>query len=534
MSWEKEFTRRDVLKMGAAGVGLMALGPLVSCVRWRARPAPRHRPRRRPERPRRAARSSSGAPSSRPCSRWGSIPHNVAVSSGNVYTLDKIYETLYVTDASGALQPWLVDSHEVSADGMTYTLALKPDVVFSDGKPMTAKDVAWSLNRARASETGSMSFLNFAIKDVAAADASTVKITLSQPWAPLLSDLSIYSDAILPENLNGLSEKEFFANPIATGPFIIKSWAQQGAEITLARNPNYWQSGKPYLDEVVFRVILDDNQRVLQVQSGDVQIIDPCRRLRWLRSRGANGVKVGVYPGLVGRPRLLQREGQAVRRPQRAPRHRVHDRHQGASPAATTFDTAPAGGSFFPPSLEFYDADTPLLSYDIAAAKAELAKSAYPNGFDTEILIPTGNQVWAQTAQILQDGMKQIGINVTIDQKDHAAYENDFRAFDYDMIINNAINDISDPDEMASFQCDAENGGSDSFWTGYNNPEVVKLVRDAAAEMDSAKRGEMYAQIQAMVAQDAPYVALTYPPSIYANTTSVNGFAVNPAGAYAA
>ena len=85
---------------------------------------------------------------------------------------------------------------------------------------------------------------------------------------------------------------------------------------------------------------------------------------------------------------------------------------------------------------------------------------------------------------------------------------------------------------MASFQCDAENGGSESFWTGYNNPEVVKLVRDAAAEMDSTKRGEMYAEIQAMVAQDAPYVALTYPPSIYANTRKVNGFAVNPAGSY--
>ncbi len=72
-------------------------------------------------------------------------------------------------------------------------------------------------------------------------------------------------------------------------------------------------------------------------------------------------------------------------------------------------------------------------------------------------------------------------------------------------MINNAINDISDPDEMASFQCDAENGGSDSFWTGYNNPEVVKLVREPAAEMDSQTRRDV-PQIQAMVAQDAPYV----------------------------
>ena len=116
-------------------------------------------------------------------------------------------------------------------------------------------------------------------------DASTVKITLSQPWAPLLSDLSIYSDAILPENLNGLSEKEFFANPVGTGPFTSSRGRSRAREITLARNANYWQSGKPYLDEVVFRVILDDNQRVLQVQSGDVQVIDLVPPAQVARSR---------------------------------------------------------------------------------------------------------------------------------------------------------------------------------------------------------------------------------------------------------
>ena len=147
---------------------------------------------------------------------------------------------------------------------------------------------------------------------------------------------------------------------------------------------------------------------------------------------------------------------------------------------ATTFGTSQAGGSFFPPSLEFYDADTPLLNYDLEAAKADLAKSGFPNGFKSEILIPSGNQVWAQTAQIIQDGRQAARHQLHHQPERPAAYENAFRGFDYEIFINNAINDITDPDEMASFQCDAENGGSDSFWTGYNNPDVVKLVRDAA------------------------------------------------------
>ena len=529
MSWsQEEYTRRDVLKVGAAGVGLLALGRLAAACGG-------------------TSSSSSASPAAASPKTGGQLivgravqptvqavgldPHNVAVSSGNVYTVDKLYETLYITDPKGQLQPWLVSSHEVSADGMTYTLALKPEVTFSDGKPMTADDVAWSLNRARTSKTGSMSFLNFAIKDVTAVDNSTVKILLSQPWAPLLSDLSIYSDAILPKDLNGLSEKEFFTNPVGTGAFKLKSWAQQGAEITLERNPNYWQPGKPYLDEVVFRVILDDNQRVLQAQSGGVQVIDLVPPAQVQSLKGDSKVVVGVFPAWSVDAVFFNEKVKyyADRNVRRAINYTIDTK---AIAAATTFNTAQGGGSFFPPSLQYYDANTPLLSSNIDAAKAELAKSAYPNGFDTKILIPSGNQVWAQTAQILQDGMKKIGINATIDQKDHAAYEDDFRKFNYDQMINNAINDISDPDEMASFQCDPENGGSDSFWTGYNNPDVVKLVREAAAEMDSTKRGEMYSQIQAMVAQDAPYVALTYPPSIYAWGTAVNGFAVNPGGAY--
>ena len=415
---------------------------------------------------------------------------------------------------------------------MTYTLALKPDVTFSDGKPMTADDVAWSLNRARPSETGSMSFLNFAIKDVTAGgrlDGQDHALAAVGAAALRPVDLLGRHPAQGPERPLG---EGVLREPDRDGPVHAEVLGSAGRGDHPRPNPNYWQSGKPYLDEVVFRVILDDNQRVLQVQSGEVQVIDTVPPAQVAALKVDSKVQVGVFPAwsvdlVFFNEKVKQFADRNVRR---AIAYTIDTK---AIASATTFDTAPAGGSFFPPSLEFYDANTPLLSYDIDAAKAELAKSGYPNGFDTEILIPTGNQVWAQTAQILQDGMKEIGINATIDQKDHAAYENDFRAFDYDMMINNAINDISDPDEMASFQCDAENGGSDSFWTGYNNPEVVKLVRDAAAEMDSTKRGEMYAQIQAMVAQDAPYVALTYPPSIYANTTSVNGFAVNPAGAYA-
>jgi peptide/nickel transport system substrate-binding protein len=100
------------------------------------------------------------------------------------------------------------------------------------------------------------------------------------------------------------------------------------------------------------------------------------------------------------------------------------------------------------------------------------------------------------------------------------------------MFIDYAINDISDPDEMASFELDTKDGGSSSYWSNYDNPKVIALVHEAEGEFNATKRAALYAQIQSIVAEDAPFVALDYPPYIYATSKSVQGFAVNPGGAY--
>lgn len=528
MVWESNsYTRRQVLKAGAAGAGLLALGPLAAACGSESETSTSATG----SGPKTGGSLIIGRHDQPTVQAVGLDPHNCAVSSGNVYTLDKMYEPLYVTDASGKLQPLMVQEHSVSSDGLVYTLILKEGILFSDGAAVTADDVAWSLNRARLSETGSMSFLNFAIADVKAVDAGTVEITLSQPWAPLLSDLSIYSDAILPKDLRGMSDKEFFANPIGTGPFVLKSWEQEGALITLARNDNYWQSGKPYVDEVVFKLISDDNQRMLQLQSGDIQIADSVPPAQVESLKGDGNLSIGVFPAWSADLFLFNHlvDHYADRNVRRAIAQTIDTAKIVES---TTFGISEAGGSFFPPSLEYYDPATPVLKYDLEAAKADLAASGFPDGFKSEILIPSGDKVWNLAAQIIQAGAAELGIDYTIKQLDQAAYQNAFRSFEFETFINNAINDITDPDEMASFQCDNEYGGSNCFWSNYDNPDLADVVRAAAAEMDTAKRAEMYAEIQATVAQDAPYVALSYPPSVFGTTTAVNSFGVNPAGAY--
>jgi peptide/nickel transport system substrate-binding protein len=198
---------------------------------------------------------------------------------------------------------------------------------------------------------------------------------------------------------------------------------------------------------------------------------------------------------------------------------------------ATTFGTAEVATSFFPSSLQYYDAKTQVLDYDLSAAKAELAQSAYPKGFTAQLLVPSSDQAWNEDAQIIQASLAQIGVTITIRSIELAAFKAAFEAFDFDMFIDNAINDISDPDEMASFELDETEGGSNSYWTHYNDPATTALVREAESEQDATKRAALYAQIQQKVADNVPFVPLSYPTSLKAMSSSVGGFKVNPAGA---
>ncbi len=453
-----------------------------------------------------------------------------SIIAGDVYTLDKVFEPLFVTNTAGQLVPWLAQSYTASADHLTWTFQLRPGVKFSDGTPLTAADVAFSLEREAANSSGPLSFLDFAIKKVTTKGSSTVVITLSQPWAPFLSDISVFANAIVPRNFGGKPAAAFFAKPVGTGPFLLDGWSAD-SNLTLKRNPGYWQPGKPYLDAVTINYVSDDNQRVLQLSGGQAQLIDsvPPANVSSLQAR--SGIVVDKYSAwevdlLVFNEKLPQFADRHVRR---AITYAIN---RPALVAATSFGTAEPGGSFFPPSLQYYAKDTPQLAYSVADAKAELAKSKFPNGFSTSLLISGGVQKWSEFAQIIQQQLAAINIKVTIKSLDHAAYESTFQKLDYDMFIDYAINDISDPDEMASFELDVKDGGSQSYWSNYDNPAVIDLVHQAEAEFNDTRRASLYAQIQAAVAQDAPFVPLDYPPYIYAHASNVNGFAVNPGGAY--
>jgi peptide/nickel transport system substrate-binding protein len=520
-------SRRDVFRYGLGASTLIALGPLLPEASGAATTQGAKRS---------VALSSHATPK-----RGGTLkfargvapttldPANTIIA-GDIYTLDKIFEPLFITNPKGELTPWLATGFTPSNGNRTITLPIRQGVKFSNGKALTPADVVFSINRSRKNAAGPLSFLDGAITSIGASGTDVV-IHLSAPWAPIISDISVFANAIIPDNFGGKSEKEFFKAPVGTGPFTLSSFTPDATSLTLKANPHYWQAGKPYLDSVEFLYVDSDNQRVLQIEGGQVNIIDTVPPANVASLKGNASVVLEQFPAwevdlLVLNEKLPQYADRHVRR---AITYAIN---RPALVHAANFGTGEPGGSFFPPSLQYYSAATPVLAYSFTKAKAELAQSKYPKGFSTKLLVDSGNQKFVTYAQIIKSQLAPLGIDVTITGLDHSAFESTFQKFDYDMFIDYAINDISDPDEMASFELDVKNGGSSSYWSNYDNPKVITLVHQAEAEFNTTKRAKLYAEIQSIVAEDAPFVPLDYPPYIYATSKSVQGFAVNPGGAY--
>lgn len=143
----------------------------------------------------------------------------------SIFVQEQIFEPLFMINADGKdVHPWLAKSATVAKDKLTWTIKLRTDVKFSDGAPLTSADVKFSLDRATKGD--GWGFLNTAIATVTATSPDTVTIKTNAPWAPLLSDLASFSNAILPNNFGGKTADVFLKAPIGTGPFTLDHWTQ--------------------------------------------------------------------------------------------------------------------------------------------------------------------------------------------------------------------------------------------------------------------------------------------------------------------
>lgn len=462
-------------------------------------------------------------------------PQDFDIDSTNdnesIWALQDMAETLYSNAPDGkSVIPWLATGYTLSPNKLVWTFHLRRGVRFSDGRSMTAKDVVWSITQAAAKQDAANSYVDTAIKSVTADGPYSVRITTREPWAPLLADLAMYANAIFPDHFLGESRARFFQRPVGTGPFKLATWVK-GQYVKLVRNPYYWQKGKPYLSSLTLQTVSDANTRIVQLRGGQAQIIEqaPFALLPSLRS---SGLQVGLFPS--------SRIDYVTMNERFKPFANVHVRRAIADaldrPAimkAVFFGHGEVADSPLMPGLKYYS-PVGLPTYDLAAAKAELAKSPYPHGgFTVDFIAAAGDPIQGPVSQIVAAELSKLGIKVQIRQLDPSEVQAQEQSFHYGMRETYWTNDITDPDEYTSFTlCGSGSkcGGVYANFTHFDDPEIDRLTLQGETTLDGARRAAIYRRIQQLAAQQIPMVWLGYSPFSYAYASSVHGFRVDTQG----
>jgi peptide/nickel transport system substrate-binding protein len=445
----------------------------------------------------------------------------------SIWVFEQIYETLYEVAPNGKdLKPLLATSYDLSKDKRTYTFHLRKGVKFSTGQEMTSADVKFSLDQARAADEG-WGFIDAAIKNVEAPDKYTVVVNTKYPWAPMLADLSMFNNGIVPKNYGGKSKEAFYRHPIGTGPFVWDHW-DRGNELKLVKNPSYWDKGKPYVNSVTFKLVAEDNTRALQLQGGQAHInqFPPFSSVEELKA--SPNLNLDLFPST--------RTDYIMLNENREPFDDVHVRraisyaiNRADMVQSILFGNGRPANSFMPPQVPYYDPDSRGLQYDLEKAKKELGKSSVPDGFETTFLSGSGDETDDAISQVVQQNLGAIGIDVKIEKLDPSTVQSSQQEMDYDISHSYWTMDIADPDELVSFAVLPE-GGAHSFYTNYNNPQVIGWTEEAQRTFDPQARQELYSKIQAQAAEDAFMVFLYYSPYVYATSKDVHDFLVYPTG----
>ena len=456
-----------------------------------------------------------------------SMNKSTVFDNNSIWIFEQIFQQLYTVSADGkSVVPQLATGYKVSSDKKTYTFTLRPGVKFSNGQPMTSKDVKFSIDQTTKASQG-WGFINTAIKSTSAPSPDTFVVHLKYPWAPLLADLSIFANGIIPDNYAGKSETAFYNAPIGTGPFKWDVW-HKGQSLTLVKNPLYWQKGLPYLDSITWTDVANDNTRQQQLQGGQAQIDQFPAWSTVTNLQSTQGVNMHLFNSTQTNYLAFNET--------RKPFQDVHVRraislalNRDALVKAVLFGHGKPANSLFPPQVPYYDPNTPGYQFNLAEAKKEMAQSSVPHGFSTSIVIPSGNSDYLTISTIVQSELKPLGINVKINQLDPNTENTQTQNLNYDMTLTLWTMDISDPDELATFAVDPKSGAK-SFFTMYNNPAVVNAAHEAERTLDTEKRQQLYNTLQTGAAKDAFMAFLYYSPYPYAATTNVHGFFVTPLG----
>lgn len=509
-------SRRDFLRLTGAAVGGAALGgvPALAGITNAA-----------PEQAKRGGALRLGNTADVVSFEPYAVSDNVSI-----WTMLLIYDQLTRPSADGKhIEPGLAQSWDITNGGKTYTFHLRKGVKFHDGSPVTAADVKYCVEKAAFAKNSQWAFILAALKGMDAVNEHTLRAHLHEPHAPFLSDMALFATSVYPAKLFHHEGSKLWQHPIGTGPFKFQSW-KRGSEIVLARNPHFWRNHQqPYVDTFHNLVVGDANTRVLQVQSGelDIALFVPPAQAKAMRGNPGIAIHLDNFMDSHFAPIDVSKPIFKDKRVRQALNYAI-DKETITKKVLFGFAT-PSGQAL--PNMWGADPSIRAYPYDPSKAKALLKAAGHPHGFSLKLLVDASQEADKEVATLMQSQLGKVGVKAQIQVLESATELQVAESKKYDVNIGYMTSDIIDPDELVSFAM-AGNGGTNAIWTYYNNPQLDKLAAQAAGESNRSKRLKMYYEIDRMYHDDAPMIFLYRLPSITMTSSKVQGFKVLPTGNY--
>jgi peptide/nickel transport system substrate-binding protein len=458
-----------------------------------------------------------------------------------------IYDGLVKLDKDLDTAPSMAESWTYSSDCLELTFKLRRDVKWHDGRPFTAEDVVFTYQTMINPKTPAPFKEGFLlVKDVQAPDPYTVRVTHDKPYARAIETWGTY---MLPKHrlqsfaeAGTLRESPQNSRPVGTGPYLFQEW-KPGEKVVLVANPHYYE-GRPYLSRIVYRVIPSQATIFLELKAQGVDYssltgIQYSRQTEYPAFRKA--YHKFRYPGSsytflgfnLKDPRF------ADARVRQAFAHAIDKQEliDGVRLGLAREATGPIR-----PGTWAYTDDVKRFPYDPERAKALLAEAGWKDRdgdgvvedrdgkpFAFTIRTNQGNDERKKISEILQQRLKEIGVNADIQLIEWAAFIKEFvkpRRFD---VVVLGLGTGTDPDQFVVWHS-SQRGPDQMNRTGYANPEVDRLLEQGRSSCVQEERARSYHRIQQILAEDLPMIFLYTADSLPVVSARIHGVSPAPAG----
>ncbi|HET8626892.1 MAG TPA: ABC transporter substrate-binding protein [Thermomicrobiales bacterium] len=436
---------------------------------------------------------------------------------------------------SFAPKPMLAKSWQ--AQGNTFTFTLQDNTKFSDGSDLTADDVAFTMKGILAKATasprqsfllsiqGAQEYANGTAQDVAGikvTDPKTLVVTLAQPDASFLANMRYVSPVpkkmLDGKDLSKTSKEPFFQKPIGAGPFVFSSW-QVGGDFVAERNPYYFEAGKPYLDKMTHRTIPDAQSLVNALLSGDID--------------GSN------YPSPAGADKLrASKDLNVLVPPFTAPdgwefnvAHPYLSKKEVRQAVAYALDIAqfakdslyglgkPGVGPIAPGNYAF-DKSLKPIPYDLDKAKSLLQQAGAPPD-NVSFIVNKGNVLREDFLTYTQAQLAKIGWKINAQTIEYATLIDRLTKKDFDVQgVTPGTGATLDPGELYNSYLST----SPANYSGYSNPKLDDLLKQAKEQLDPQQQIPIYAQIQQILMDDLPVYYAWYRPFLHVAKKKFTGY----------